>query len=200
MLVPSRPANATVATSIINKHWCQVDPPTPWSWPLLINVYVNIQSTIQSTRPGLGRHHLAFAVANCLLNRRFATATGWKLRRLLEAAVVVAQQYATFVFFNAMLWCWICWERTNLSVVKPYLFVTICGCLADLLCYLWCILLSRVVLYIFWAQFFVCLETIDIGPDFCCNLAGHNCWLLTWSFACWGCWIFAADTQGAHAG
>ena len=73
MLVPSWPANATV------------------SWPLLINVGANStvatsinkrlcqnrvdDSTIQPTRAGLGRHCLAFAVANCLLNLRFATAT-----------------------------------------------------------------------------------------------------------------------------
>ena len=45
MLVQSRPANETVVTSIINKRWHQVDPPTPRSRPLLINVYVNIQLT-----------------------------------------------------------------------------------------------------------------------------------------------------------
>ena len=45
MLVPSQPANATVVTSINNKRWCQVDLPTPRSWPLLIDVYVKIQCT-----------------------------------------------------------------------------------------------------------------------------------------------------------
>ena len=73
---PSWPANAAVATSI-NKCWRQVDPSTPRSRPLLINVCQHTvdESTIQSTRAGLGRHHLAFAVANCVLNQRFAVAT-----------------------------------------------------------------------------------------------------------------------------
>ena len=93
MLAPSQPANVTVTTSIINKCWRQVNPPMRWSQPLLINVCQHTvdESTIQSTRAGLGRHHLAFAVANCLWNQRFATATVgscgdcWKLWRLLEA-------------------------------------------------------------------------------------------------------------------
>ena len=74
--MPSWLVNATFATSI-NKRLCH-DTAT--------------ESTIQWTRAGLGRHHVAFAVANSLLNLRFATATVgsysvcWKPRRLLEAA------------------------------------------------------------------------------------------------------------------
>ena len=62
---------------------------------------------IQSTRAGLGRRHLAFAVANCLLNWRFATAIVgscsicWKLRHLLEAAPSVGS-------------CCICWKLQRL--------------------------------------------------------------------------------------
>ena len=111
MLAPSRPANATDTTSIINKRWCQVDPSM---WPLLlINAgatstrnatvatsinkrlcqHTDDESMIQSTRAGIGRCHLAFAVANCALNGRFAAVTVgscgdcWKLRRLLETAM-----------------------------------------------------------------------------------------------------------------
>ena len=51
-----------------NKRWLQVDMPR--SRPLLINVYVNIQMTMV----WLGRCHLSFAVANCVLNLRFAAA------------------------------------------------------------------------------------------------------------------------------
>ena len=47
MLRITRPANTTVATSIINKRWHQVDQPMQRSRPLLINVYVNIKSTNQ---------------------------------------------------------------------------------------------------------------------------------------------------------
>ena len=65
---------------------------------------------------------LIFFITNCKYT---------PLRTLYNQDIVVAQQYATFVFFNAMLWYWICWGSTNLSLVKPYLFVTICGCLAD---------------------------------------------------------------------
>ena len=88
MLAPSQPANAMVATSIINKRWRQVD--SQRSRPLLINVCQHTEGElmIQSTRAGLRRCHLAFAVANFLLNRRFVTATVgncsdcWKLRRV----------------------------------------------------------------------------------------------------------------------
>ena len=79
MLAPSQLVKATVAISI-NKRLC-------WHTADI--------STIQSTwaeAAGLGRCHLVFAVANCLLIGRFATVTVgsygdcWKLRRLLEAA------------------------------------------------------------------------------------------------------------------
>ena len=61
MLAPSQ--HATVTTSI-NKRLCQ---------------HTDDESTIQSTMVWLGRRHLAFAVANCVLNLRFAAA-------LLDAA------------------------------------------------------------------------------------------------------------------
>ena len=79
MLAPSQPVNAT---SIINKRWRQVDP--RWSRLLLINVYVNIQMTESTKRDnngGLGRCHLAFAVANCILNWRFAAAAATGCQR-----------------------------------------------------------------------------------------------------------------------
>ena len=55
----------TVATSI-NKRLCQ---------------YADDKSLIESTMVWLERHHLAFAVANCVFNLRFAAA-------LLDAAVM----------------------------------------------------------------------------------------------------------------
>ena len=66
----SQPANTTIATSV-NKHLCQ---------------HTVDESTIQSTRAGFGRCYLAFAVANCVLNREVCYSDCWKLRRLLEAA------------------------------------------------------------------------------------------------------------------
>ena len=44
-------------------------------------MFLNIQTTnqrysqVESTRTGIGRHHLAFADDNCVLNRRFAAVT-----------------------------------------------------------------------------------------------------------------------------
>ena len=61
----------------INKHLCQ---------------HTDHESTIQSTRAGIGRRHLAFAVANCVLNRRFAAVIVGscgdcrKLRRVADEA------------------------------------------------------------------------------------------------------------------
>ena len=102
MLAPNHPANATVATSI-NKRLCQhtVDEST-------------IQSS-ESTRAGLERRHLAFAVANCVLNQRFAAATvgscgdSWKLQRQMEAATGCRQgpQYEgkCSFYFNYYFFC-----------------------------------------------------------------------------------------------
>ena len=78
-----------------NKRWHHVY--RPWSRPLLINVCQHTVDTddgspIQSTMVWLGRCHLAFAVANCVLNLRFSVATvgrcddGWKLRRVAGEA------------------------------------------------------------------------------------------------------------------
>ena len=39
-------------------------------------------STYRRRINGLGRRHLALAVANCVLNRRFNTLRRWKLRRV----------------------------------------------------------------------------------------------------------------------
>ena len=84
MLAPSRPADATVATFITLAPSRPANATGRRSRPLLINVYVNIQSV---NKGGIGRHHPAFAVANCVLNWRFAAVTVgncgdcWKLRR-----------------------------------------------------------------------------------------------------------------------
>ena len=64
----------SMVTTSINKHLCQH------------TVNTDDNSAIQSTMVWLGRRHLAFAVANGVLNRRFSVATvgrcgdGWKLR------------------------------------------------------------------------------------------------------------------------
>ena len=83
----SRLSNKTVASSItinvttfINKRLCQH------------TVDTDDKSAIQSTVVWLGRRHLAFAVANAVLNWRFSAATvgccgdGWKLRRVAGEA------------------------------------------------------------------------------------------------------------------
>ena len=67
-------------TTSINKRLCQH------------TVDADDESAIQSTMVWLGRCHLAFAVANGVLNRRFSAATvgccgdGWKLRRVAGEA------------------------------------------------------------------------------------------------------------------
>ena len=107
-------------TSVINKHWSQVKPPTPRSRPLFINVHVNIQST----RAGLERRHLAFAVANCLLNRRFARAAVgscgdcWKLLRVAGKACNVTENALCIliVLFFVQL------QQTEISDRKLFIF------------------------------------------------------------------------------
>ena len=124
MLAPSRPANATVATSIINKCWSQVDPPMPRSRPLLINVCQHTvnESTIQSTRAGLGRCHLAFADANSILNWRFAMAAVgscgacWKLQQVAgEACNMTANALFILIIFSVQL------QQTEISDRKPFI-------------------------------------------------------------------------------
>ena len=87
MLVPSRLANATVATSI-NKRLCQHTVNEP---------------TIQSTRAGLGRCDLAFAVINCVLNRRFAAATVGSCDGLPERPTIWLKML--FLFWLCFFFC-----------------------------------------------------------------------------------------------
>ena len=82
-----RQVDATVTTSI-NKSWRQVDSPTQWLHIITINVATTVgtsinkslcqhaddKSPIESTMVWLGRSHLSFAAANCVLNLRFAMA------------------------------------------------------------------------------------------------------------------------------
>ena len=111
-------------TSVINKHWSQVEPPMPRSRPLFINVHVNIQSTIQSTRAGLERCHLAFAVANCLLNWRFARAAVgscgdcWKLLWVAGKACNMTEnaRCILIVLFSVQL------QQTEISGRKLFIF------------------------------------------------------------------------------
>ena len=103
MLAPIR-LIATVATSI-NKHTAN-------------------ELTIQPTRAGLGRCHFAFAVANCLLNRRFATATVgsrgvcWKLRRVASKAHNMTENALSIliVIFSIQL------QQTEISDRKLFIF------------------------------------------------------------------------------
>ena len=111
MLARSRPDNMTVATSI-NKCWRQVDPSTPWSWRLLIKVYVNIQTTKcgstfsllaakmirQRNNGGLRIRYLAFAIAN-------------EARNMTENALSIL-----IVIFSVQL------EQTEISERKPFIF------------------------------------------------------------------------------
>ena len=142
MLAPSQPANVTVTTCIINKRWRHVNPPTQQSRHLLINVgtsrpanatvatsinkrlcqHTVNKSTIQSTRAGLGRCHLAFAVANCVLNRRFAMATVgscsdcWKLRRVAGEACNMMENALSIFIFSVQL------QQTEISDKKLFIF------------------------------------------------------------------------------
>ena len=106
MLVSSWPANATVATSI-NKR---------------LSIYRR-HIDDQSTRAGIGRHHLAFAVANCVLNRWFASVTVgccgdcWKLRRVAgEARNMTENALSILIIFSVHL------QQTETSGRKLFIF------------------------------------------------------------------------------
>ena len=109
MLVPSQPANVKVTTSIINKRWLQVDLPMPWSWPLLINVYVNISQWINNT-VNKGRAWKTPS-CSCQLCIKLEVCYGdcWKLWRLLEAATGCRRgpQYdeKCSFYFNCYFFC-----------------------------------------------------------------------------------------------
>ena len=111
MLAPSRPTNATVMTSI-NKCLCQ---------------HTVNESTIQSTRAGLGRCHLAFAVANYLLNWRFATATVgscsdcWKLQWVAGKARTQYDRKCAF-YFNCSFFRTKQLQHTKISDRKLFIF------------------------------------------------------------------------------
>ena len=104
MLAPSRPANATVVTSIINKRWRRVDLPTPRARPLLINV---CQHTINKAR--------AWKMPSCIcssqlcIKSEFCCGICWKLQRLLEAATGCQRgpQYdrKCSFYFNCYFFC-----------------------------------------------------------------------------------------------
>ena len=110
-----------------NKRWHQVDRPR--SRPLLINVCQHSVDTddgspIQSTMVWLGRRHLAFAVANCVLNLRFSAATvgrcgdGWKLRRVVgEARNMMENALSILILiFSVQL------QQTEISDRKLFIF------------------------------------------------------------------------------
>ena len=76
---------------------------------------------------GFGRCHLAFAVANCVLNRRFAAVTVggcgdcWKLWWLLEAAMGCWQYDGKFSFyFNSYFSVQL--QQTEISDRKLFIF------------------------------------------------------------------------------
>ena len=120
----SWPAN----TTSINKCWC--------SWLVNATVAISInkrfcqqtadESTIQSTsyKGRIWRHHLAFAVANCLLNRRFATVTVgscgicWKQRRVAGKARNMTETAPSIliVIFSVLL------QQTQISDRKLFIF------------------------------------------------------------------------------
>ena len=116
----------TVATSIIYNRWHQVDPPMRRSQPLLINVcqHTDDESTIQSTTAAIGRRHLAFTVANCVLNRRFGVVTVggsgncWKLRRVAGEARNMMENALSIliVIFSIQL------QQTEISDRKLFIF------------------------------------------------------------------------------
>ena len=98
-----------MATTSINKRLCQ---------------HTVNESIIQSTRAGLERRHLAFAVANCVLNRRFAVATVGscgdclKLRRVAGKACNMTENALSIVIviFSIQL------QQTKISDRKLLIF------------------------------------------------------------------------------
>ena len=72
----------------------------------------------------LGRRHLAFAVANGVLNQRFSAATvgccgnGWKLRRVAGEARNMTENALSIsiVIFSVHL------QQTEISERKPFIF------------------------------------------------------------------------------
>ena len=93
MLSPSRPTNSMVATSI-NKQYSQ--------------------------QGRAGRRHLAFAVANCVLNRRFAAATIGSCGGLPERPEIWGKM---LFLFNCHFFCSTSTNRDlSLSDIKLFIF------------------------------------------------------------------------------
>ena len=75
---------------------------------------------------GIGRRHLAFAVANCVLNRRFAAVTvgsrscgdSWKLRRVAGKARNMMENalFILIIIFSVQL------QQTEISDRKLFIF------------------------------------------------------------------------------
>ena len=103
-----------MVTTSINKRLCQHRP----------TVYTDDESAIQSTIVWLRRRHLAFAVANGVLNRRFSAATvgccgdGWKLRWVAGEAHNMTENDLSIwiVIFSVHL------QQTKISERKLFIF------------------------------------------------------------------------------
>ena len=80
-------------------------------------------STYRQRIDRLGRYHLAFAVANCALNPRFAAVTvgscgdSWKLRQAAgEASNMMENALSILIIFSAQL------QQTEISERKLFIF------------------------------------------------------------------------------
>ena len=140
MLVPSRPTNAIVTTSIINKRWRQINPPMARSQPLLMNVYVNIQTrNWRSVNKGRA-WKTPSCICNCLLNRRFATVTVgscshcWKLQRVADEARNMMENALSIliVIFFVQL------QQTEISNRKQFIFQSSFMMFHNVLSVSWC--------------------------------------------------------------
>ena len=80
-------------------------------------------STYRQRINRLARHHLAFAVANCALNPRFAAVTvgsygdSWELRRVAdEASNMTENALSILIIFSVQL------QQTGISERKLFIF------------------------------------------------------------------------------
>ena len=125
MLAPSRPGNTMVATSIINKRWCQVDLPTGQLRPLLINVcqHTDDKSTIQSTRAGIGKQKTCICSCQLCIKLDFCCGDYWKLQQLASKAPNMMENALSIliVIFSKQL------QQTEISERKLFIFQHSCS-------------------------------------------------------------------------
>ena len=107
----------TVTTSIY-KLWRQVDPPMPRSRRLLINVYVNIQTTNQRNSQQWWACKTPSCICQLCIKFEFCCSSCWKLRRVAGEAHNMTENALSIliVIFSLQL------QQTEISERKLFIF------------------------------------------------------------------------------